>query len=52
MLVAVPLGAARHFYPDAGMGLTLLTYLALAWGLLRVPLVLAGSTSRPFGMTD
>jgi hypothetical protein len=38
VLLTVPLGAARHFYPDAATALTLLTYLSLGWGLLRIPI--------------
>jgi CubicO group peptidase (beta-lactamase class C family) len=45
VLLTVPLGTARHFYPDVGTALTALTYLALIWGLLRIPLVIA--TARP-----
>jgi CubicO group peptidase (beta-lactamase class C family) len=41
VLVNVPLGAARHFYPDAGTALTVITYLALSWGVLRIPFILA-----------
>ncbi|WP_052669155.1 hypothetical protein [Nitriliruptor alkaliphilus] len=40
-LAVVPLGAARHFYPDAGAALTVLTYLAVSWGVVRIPLTLA-----------
>lgn len=35
VLLTVPLGAARHFYPDVGWGATVVAYLALGWGLLR-----------------
>lgn len=41
VLLTVPLATVRHFYPDLGTAVTVITYLALIWGLLRVPLTLA-----------
>lgn len=35
VLVATPLDAARHFYPDVGWGLTATAYLAIGWGTIR-----------------
>jgi hypothetical protein len=46
VLLTVPLGAARHFYPDAATALTLLTYLCLGWGVLRLPLTLHRDSRR------
>lgn len=35
LMVAAPLAAARHFYPDVGWGLTATAYLATGWGIMR-----------------
>jgi hypothetical protein len=40
----MPLATVRNFYPDLGTAVTAITYLALTWGLLRLPLALAAST--------
>jgi hypothetical protein len=45
LLAAAPLATARHFYPDTGWALTLIAYLATAWGVAR--LLLAARTLRP-----
>ena len=39
ILLAAPLDAARHFYPDVGWGLTATGYVATGWGVLRMLLV-------------
>lgn len=38
LYLAIPLGAARLFYPDVGWAATVIAYLAMAWGVVR-PLV-------------
>lgn len=35
VLLAAPLDAARHFYPDVGWGLTISAWLAIGWGTAR-----------------
>lgn len=35
VLLAAPLDAARHFYPDVGWGLTATALLAIGWGTAR-----------------
>lgn len=35
VLLAAPLDAARHFYPDVGWGLTATAWLAIGWGTAR-----------------
>ncbi len=39
ILLAAPLDAARHFYPDVGWGLMATGYVATGWGILRMLLV-------------
>jgi CubicO group peptidase (beta-lactamase class C family) len=36
LLLAAPLGLARHFYPDGGWAVTASAWIALTWGLMRV----------------
>lgn len=36
LLVAAPLGLARHFYPDGGWAVTVIAYVSAVWGLARV----------------
>ncbi|WP_153392659.1 serine hydrolase domain-containing protein [Ornithinicoccus halotolerans] len=45
ILTTVPLASARHFYPDAGWGLTVSAYLALSWAVLRTVLAATALTS-------
>lgn len=49
LLLTAPLGAARHFYPDVGWAVTILVWLTLSWGVMRLVLslaVLRRSTAR------
>ena len=41
LLLAAPLGAARHFYPDVGWAVTILAWLTVSWGVIRPVLSLA-----------
>ena len=36
LLAAAPLGLARHFYPDGGWAVTVIAYVAAAWGVARL----------------
>ena len=36
LLAAVPLGLARHFYPDGGWAVTVIAYLTASWGVTRL----------------
>lgn len=47
LILAMPLGAARHFYPDVGWAATAIAGLAIAWGLLRPLLTLAVLATAP-----
>lgn len=38
---SLPLGAARHFYPDVGWALTFIVAIALPWALVRTALTVA-----------
>jgi CubicO group peptidase (beta-lactamase class C family) len=40
LMLALPLGAARHFYPDVGWALTAVTHLAIAWAVVRTALAI------------
>jgi CubicO group peptidase (beta-lactamase class C family) len=40
LLLAVPLGAARHFAPDIGWGATILAYLSITWALARTAMTI------------
>jgi CubicO group peptidase (beta-lactamase class C family) len=56
-LLVAPLDAARHFYPDAGWGLSLLAPLSLVGGLINLVPRRSGSRKpgspggHPFGIT-
>jgi CubicO group peptidase (beta-lactamase class C family) len=39
--LSMPLGAARHFYPDVGWAATAIVALALPWALIRTALTVA-----------
>jgi CubicO group peptidase (beta-lactamase class C family) len=43
LLIAAPLGLARHFYPDGGWAVTAGAWIALTWGLVRVVTAVASS---------
>ena len=48
LVVAFPLDAARHFYPDVGWGLTATAYFAVGWGAIRAIVVqLSRRRTRP-----
>jgi hypothetical protein len=47
LIVAAPLGLARHFYPDGGWAVTVGAWIALTWGLVRVAVtVVSGVRAR------
>jgi hypothetical protein len=44
--LSMPLGAARHFYPDACWAATAIVVLALPWALIRTALTVAALRRR------
>lgn len=47
VLMAAPLDAARHFYPDVGWGLTATAWLAIWWGTARGTLAILDRRAVP-----